>query len=57
MWFDREQFRTKQEALRYASGMAANQAKRIEPIEKGETAYREGFRWAVQVQSDEAQGR
>ena len=50
MWYDWEHFTTKAEAIRYAANeMLAAQAKRIERIEKGESAYREGFRWAVQV--------
>ena len=52
MWYIHEYFRTQREALRYAADeqSIANQAKRVEPVAKSDGLYREGFKWAVEVQ-------
>ena len=52
MWYVYEYFKTQKEALRCAAEVPENRAKRVEPLEKSDDLYREGFRWTVQAEKE-----
>ena len=55
-WRTWEQFRRKSEAVKYAETLQLPEHRpggRVTRIEPGESGYRDGFRWAVEVDRGE----
>ena len=52
VWYNWELFRTHAQALTYAATkMPASQVKRVASLTRGDSGYQDGFRWAVQTET------